>query len=118
MRDCIVHVQDIQVIDFRHFRHARGQRQIIRRILKQRILRHGNFMEEDAWLLSIEADWLLVSDEMHFMATLRQLNPEFRAHNSAAAVRGITSNADFHLVMSLRSKPLTKHSSTLASPAL
>jgi len=39
---------------------------------------------------------LLVCDEMHFMATLRQLNPEFRANNSAAAIRGITSYADFH----------------------
>src|SRR5579871_280057 len=118
MRDCIVDVQNVQVIDFRYFRHARGQRQVIWRILKQRILRHRDFMKEDAWLLGVEADGLLVSDEMHFMATLRQLNAEFRAHHSAAAVGGITGYSDLHLVMPLRSRPLTKHPSTLASPAL
>src|SRR5579864_671126 len=117
MRNRVMDVQDVQVINFRHLRHARGQRQVIRRILKQRILRHGDFMKEDAGLLGIQADGLLISDEMHFMAALRQLNAKLRPHNSAAAIRGITSYADLHLVMSLRSKPLTKHSSTLASPA-
>jgi hypothetical protein len=57
-------------------------------------------MEEDAGLLGVEADGLLVSDEMHFMAALRQLNPELRAHNSAAAVRGITSDSYFHSIRS------------------
>ena len=50
-------------------------------------------MKKNARLFGIQADRLLIGDEMHFMAALRQLNTEFRAHNSAAAIRGITSNS-------------------------
>src|SRR6185312_10572488 len=92
------------VVDFCHLRHARGQRQVIWRIFEQRILRNGYFMEKDVGLLGIQADRLLIRDEMHFMATLRQFDPELRAHNPATAIRGITSDAYFHLIMSLRSK--------------
>src|SRR6185312_510301 len=101
------------VVDFCHLRHARGQRQVIWRIFEQRILRNGYFMEKDVGLLGIQADRLLIRDEMHFMATLRQFDPELRAHNPATAIRGITSDAYFHLIMSLRSKPLPQHSSPL-----
>src|SRR5258707_1975219 len=118
MRDGVVHMKNVQIVDFRHFRHARRQCQIVWRILKQGILRDCDFVKEYPRLLSVQTDRLLISNEMHFMATLRQLDPEFRAHNSAATVCGITSDSDFHLFISLRSKPLTKHSFALISLGL
>jgi hypothetical protein len=52
------------------------------------------------------------------MATLRHLNSEFRPHHSAAAIRGITSNADLHYsyVAPLQTAYKAFANSSLSSP--
>src|SRR6476619_4427923 len=53
-------------------------------------------MEENSRLLRVQANRLLVGDEMHFVAALRQLDSALGAHNAAAAIGGITGDAYFH----------------------
>jgi hypothetical protein len=59
-------------------------------------------MEEDARLLGIQTDRLLICDEMHFMAACSQFNAKFRADHTAAAVRGVTGYPYFHFFASLQ----------------
>src|SRR5215831_15415843 len=53
-------------------------------------------MKENLRVLGVQADRLLVSDEMHFMPASRQLDPQLRTHHTAATVGGITGNSYFH----------------------
>jgi hypothetical protein len=53
-------------------------------------------MEKNPRLLRVQPYGLLVGDKVDFMAALRQFNAQFSAHNSAAAICGITGYANFH----------------------
>src|SRR5712692_3111879 len=46
--------------------------------------------------LASQADGLGVGNEMNLVAALRQFQTQFRGHNAAAAVRGITGDPDLH----------------------
>src|SRR5215467_7451723 len=100
MRNGVVHVQDIEVIDLRHLRHARGQCQVIRRVLEQRVLRNGDLVEENLRLLRVQPDGLLVCDEMHLMAARCQLDPKLGTDYSTATIGGITGDAYPHFCRS------------------
>ena len=95
MRNRVVDVQQVQLVVFRHFRHARGQRQAVRRILKQRISGNFHFVIVDARRAGIQPDGIGVGDEMHFVAAGGQLQAQFRGDNAAAAVSRITGDPDF-----------------------
>ncbi len=96
MRDGVMHVQQVKIVNFRNLRHARGQRQIVRRIFEQRIARHFHFVIVNVGLRLGQPDRLRVRDEMHLMAALRQFQAQFGRHYTAAAVRGVTGYPDFH----------------------
>src|SRR5229473_1441943 len=101
MGNCIVHVQQVKIVNLRHFRHARGQRQVVGRILEERILRYLNFMIVNMWVGRAQANGLRVSDEMHIMSALRQFHAQFGGHHSAPTVGGITCDSDLHLACSI-----------------
>src|SRR5262249_23806994 len=94
-----MNMQDVQVVNLRYLRHARGQREIVRRILEQRILRYSNFVEKNLGVAGVQSDGLLVSDEMDFMPAGSQLNAQLRSHHSAATVGWVACNPDFHAVL-------------------
>ncbi len=96
MRDGVVHVQQVEVVTKHHLVHADGQRQVVGRILEQRIAPHVHFVEEDARQERRQPEGLLIRDEMDLVTTLRERDTEFRGNGSRAAVRGITGDADFH----------------------
>ena len=96
MRNGVMHVQDVEVIDLRHLRHARGQRQIVRRIFEQRILRNRNFMKQDVRMIAIQPDGLLVGNKMHLMSPGSKFNAQLRPDHPAASAGRIISNANFH----------------------
>jgi hypothetical protein len=91
-----MHVQNVQAVDFGHLRHARGQRQIVGRILEQRVLRNRDLVEVDLRVRGVQPDRLLVGDEVNLVAAVRQLNAQLGTYNSASAVSGVTGDSDFH----------------------
>ena len=65
--DRVVHVQKIEFIDLRHFRHAGGQGQVIRRVIKQWVVGNFDLVIRDIWLRLGEPEWWRVSDEVHLV---------------------------------------------------
>ena len=104
MRNCVVDVQQVEPINLRHFRHARGQRQIVRRIFEQRIPRDFHLMVVNLGVRLGEPNGQRVGDEMHFVAALCQLHPQLGGDDAAAAVGGITGDAYFHVLFVSRAQ--------------
>src|SRR5262249_50113984 len=69
-------------------------------------LRNRDLVEESPGLLSIQANGLLISDEMHLVVAVGELNAKLSADNAAASVGWVTGYAYFHYYLSLRSTPL------------
>src|SRR5215510_3494576 len=98
MGNGVVHVEQIEIIDLRNFRHPRRQRKIVWRVLEQRILGDRNFVIPDIVVERSQAEGLRVRDEVNLMPTMGELNSQFGGDHSAAAVRGITRDSDLHAV--------------------
>ena len=96
MGNGIVYMKHVKVIDFSHLCHAGRQRQIVWRIFKQRILRDRNFMKQDVGMVVVQADRLLVGNEMDLMPTGGKFNAQFRTDYAAAAIGWITGDPDLH----------------------
>ena len=92
-----MHVQQVQVVALRHFRHARRQRQAVRRVLKQRIVGDLHFVIVDARRIRIQADRIRIRNEMDLVPARGQFHSQLGGDNPAAAVGWIASDADVHL---------------------
>ncbi len=99
VRNRIVHVQQVEIVQLRDLRHACGQRQIVRRIIEQRVARYFDLVVMNVGFLAAQPDGLSIGDEMNLVAALGQFQTEFRSHHAAAAVGGITSDANLHAAM-------------------
>src|SRR5581483_1032920 len=102
MRDGVMHVQQVEPVNLRHLGHARGQRQIVGRVVEQRIVRDLDLVKEDV-RLRLQPEWLRVGDEVHLMTALRKFDPQLGGHHPAAAVSGIARDPDLHSVSRLYS---------------
>ncbi len=96
VRNRVVHVQQIQARRLGHLRHAGRQRQAIRRIEEQRIGRDLHLVVVNPGVIGIQADGVGVTDEVNFMPPRRQLHAQLGSNNAAAAVGGVTGDADVH----------------------
>ena len=95
MGNRVMDMQDVEVVYLRHLSHAGGQRQVIRRIFKQGVQRDGDLMKQDARVVGIQPDGLLVGDEMDLMPAVGKLNSQLRADHATATVSWITGDSDF-----------------------
>ncbi len=96
VRNRVVHVLQVKIVQLGNLSHARGQRQIVRRIIEQRIPRHFDFVIVNVGFLAAQPDGLGIGDEMNLVAALGQFETEFGGHHAAAAVGGITGDPDLH----------------------
>jgi len=96
VRNCVVHMQQIEFVKLRNLSHARRQRQIVWRIFKQRITRDLDLMIVNVGFRSGQANGLRIGNEMNLMAAASQFQSQFGGHNSAAAVGWITGDANLH----------------------
>src|SRR5579862_8470678 len=97
MRNGVMDVQEIEIVKLRNFRHAGGERQIIRRIVKEWIPRDFHLVVVNVALFASQPDRLRVRNEVDFVIALGQFHSEFGRDYSTAAIRRITSDADFHV---------------------
>ena len=96
MWNCVVHMQQVEVVDFCYLDHSRRQRQIVGRIFKQRISRYLDLVIADIRHQLCKADRLGIRNEVDIMAALRQLKPQLGGDHTAAAVSRITSDSYSH----------------------
>src|SRR5690606_35974958 len=76
--------------------HSHGQREIVGRILEERILADVDLVEVDPREERREAEGLLVRDEVHFVPALGERDPELGGDGPRAAVRGVAGDPDLH----------------------
>src|SRR5215471_12751178 len=74
-----------------------NERVAVGRVLEERVIGDLHLVVMNAGQARIEADGIGVGDEVHVVAAVRQFPPEFGRHDSAAAVGGVTGDADVHL---------------------
>src|SRR5437868_2372571 len=96
MRDCIVHMQQIQLLSFKNLEHLCSQRQCIRWMIEQRIRRYLYLMKKNVRIVQVHPDRRGITDEMHVVSASRQLLAKFGGHNAGTAVSGITGYANEH----------------------
>ncbi len=98
VRNRVMHVQQVERVALGHFRHARRQRQAVRRILEQRVIRDFDLVIVDARRPRIEPDGIGVGDEVNIVPAVGQLETQLSSDNAAAAIGGITGDADLHFI--------------------
>src|SRR5580700_9353887 len=92
----VVHVLKVESIELRDFRHARGQRQIVRRIFEQGISRNIHLVIVNIGMKFSQADRLGIRNEMDLVSTLGQFNPELSGNDSATSVGWIAGDSNLH----------------------
>ena len=71
VRDCVVHVQQIELVGEHHLVHAHGECEIVWRVLEQRIAADVHLVEVDPRQERRQPEGLLVGDEVDLMAAPR-----------------------------------------------
>ena len=89
-------VQQIELVLDRDLVHAHGEREVVRRVLEERILSDVDFMEVDARREERQAERLRIRDEMHFVSELRERDPELGRDGPRSAVGRIAGDPDLH----------------------
>ena len=105
-----MHVEEVESFVDHHLVHAHGEREVVRRVLKERVAADVDFVEVDARQEYGQAERQLVRDEMHFVTALGERDAEFGRDRAGPAVRRITGDADLHSV-----PPPRHHRSTITS---
>jgi hypothetical protein len=104
VRDCVVDVEEIEIIELGDFRHSRGEGEIVGGEFEERVIGDGNLVIEDAVVAAGEAKGLRVGDEMDFVALGGELDSELSGDDAGAAVGGIAGDADAHGASGLRAR--------------
>ena len=97
VREGIVNVQQVQVLSRRHVVHHGRQGQGVGRMIEQRVAHDLHFVEMDALARLGHPHRNGVADEVHIVPPGRQFQAQFGRNHAAAAVSGVTRDADFHL---------------------
>src|SRR5215831_21094704 len=96
MRNRIMHVQQIERFRLEHFEHFRGQRERVRRMVKQWVTYNFDLVKMNALTAWIQPDGRSIADEVNVMAPRGQLDAQLGRHDAGAAVSGVAGDADAH----------------------
>ena len=96
VRDGVVNVEEIERVELGDLGHAGGEGEVVGRMLEEGIVRDGDFVEVDVGFAAGEAEGLRVGDEVDLVAAGGEFDAEFGGDDAAAAVGGITGDADLH----------------------
>ena len=89
-------VEEIERIELGDLSHAGGEGEIVGWVFEERIVGDRDFVEVDVGFAAGEAEGLRVGDEVDLMAAGGEFDAEFGGDDAAAAVGGITGDADLH----------------------
>src|SRR5271156_2493945 len=96
MRDGVVDVEKIERVELSDLAHAGCEGQIVGRMLEERVVRDRYLVEVDVGFATSETEGLRVGDEVDLVAAGGEFDAEFGGDDTAAAVGGITGDADLH----------------------
>ncbi len=90
-------VMDMKQVQFeprRHIEHGRRQTQSVGGMLEHGILRHFHLVVNDVAVISLQAKRKFAGNEVDLATAPRQMETQFGGDHAAAALAGITGNAD------------------------
>ncbi len=96
----VVDMEHVQLMIAAYLGHSYRERQGVIRILEQIVIIDRHRMEMKPGRIHRQTERTLVTDEMHLMTPARQFFPQRGGKNAAATDRGVTSDADFHILSS------------------
>ena len=96
VRDGVVDVEEIERVELGDLGHARGEGEVVGRVLEERIVGDGDFVEVDVGFAAGEAEGLRVGDEVDLVAAGGEFDAELGGDDAGAAVGGIAGDADLH----------------------
>ena len=96
VRDGVVHVQQVELVRQHHLVHPHGEREVVRRILEQRIAADVHLVEVDPRQERREPERLLVRDEVDLVAALRERDPQLGRDGARAAIGRVAGDPDLH----------------------
>src|SRR2546421_7642614 len=96
MWNCVMHMQQIEILVVRYGRHLRRQRQSVRLMFEQWVSHHLNFMKTHTLVEFSQTRGQGRRDEVHRVPALRQFLAQFRTDDAAAAIGWIDCDADVH----------------------
>ncbi len=98
VRNGVVDVEEVERVELGDFRHAGCEGEIVRRVFKERVVRHGDFVKVDIRFASGETKRLRVGDEVDLVAARGEFDAKLGGDDSAAAVGGVTRDANLHRI--------------------
>jgi hypothetical protein len=96
VRDGVVGMDKVQLFKPAHFHNLAGQCRSVEGELEEGVVCHLHFMIKHVSQVPIEPHRHGVTDEVDLVSLVRQRFPELGGHDAAAAVRGVTDDADLH----------------------
>jgi hypothetical protein len=96
VRQRVMAVQHIQAMRAHHLVHAHREREIVGRVLEQRVPADVDLVEEDARQEVRQPEGLLVRDEVDLVAARRERDPELGGDGAGAAVGRVAGDTDLH----------------------
>ena len=92
-------MQDVELVIAHHFVHPHGERQIVWRILEERIASDVHLVKPDPRQEARQAERLLIGDEVHFVATRGERDAKFSRDGARSTVGRIAGDPDLHAVL-------------------
>ena len=96
MGNGVMDVQQVEIVGFGDVGHPRGQRQAVGRILEEGVGGDLHFVVMNPRNARIETNGIGVTDEVDLMAACGELQAQFGGDDAAAAIGGVTGDADVH----------------------
>ncbi len=96
VRDGVVNVEEIERVELGDLGHAGGEGEVVGRVLEERVVGDGDLVEVDVGFAAGEAEGLRIGDEVDLVAAGGEFDAELGGDDAAAAVGGITGDADLH----------------------
>jgi len=108
MRDCVMTMQQLQLMRPDDFVHPYRQSEIVWRKLEEGIAPDVDLVKKDARQKRRKPKGLTVGDEVDFVSSVRQRNSELCRDGSRPTVRRITRNSYLHSALSHHSLAMAR----------
>jgi hypothetical protein len=90
----VVDMEQVELVELGNLRHAGSQREIVGRMLEQRVVKHLDLVEVNIGLAARKAERCGRGDEVDVVATRCQLDAKLGGDHAAPSIGGVAGDAD------------------------